>query len=312
MRSNQPLVSIGVPVYNGGPFIQQALESLLAQTYRNLEIVISDNGSTDRTAEICREYAAKDSRIRYCRSDITVDLYANFRRVLKLSSGDYFMWTSADDCRPPEAVEHCVQAMVRNPQAVMVHGPVLIKVPGREGLVEVSNAMDLSSPEPSKRVRSFTRYLQHNAMVYGLYRRDALGEAIYRSWSYGEDYLMCLQMCFLGPVEYVRIPMITYLQKALPDRSPIPDLTLTLGKLVDLRPHLRRKGWAMLLLGCYYFMKIPSLGLKNKLQAAVAHVFSFTLRYRSRLAKEIVFIIFWPVWVSSHLYRFAKESVTHR
>jgi glycosyltransferase involved in cell wall biosynthesis len=94
---SKPLVSIGMPVYNGEKYIRQALDSLLAQDYGHFELIISDNASTDGTAEICREYVAKDDRIRYCRNETNLGAVRNFNRVFELSSGKYFMWAATDN-----------------------------------------------------------------------------------------------------------------------------------------------------------------------------------------------------------------------
>ena len=92
-----PKVSIGMPVYNGEPFIREALDSLLVQTFTDFELIISDNASTDKTEQICREYAAKDKRIRYIRQEINRGAAANFQYVLDEAVGEYFMWAAADD-----------------------------------------------------------------------------------------------------------------------------------------------------------------------------------------------------------------------
>jgi glycosyltransferase involved in cell wall biosynthesis len=92
-----PQVSIGMPVFNGEPFIREALNSLLAQTYSEFELIISDNASTDGTEAICREYAAKDKRIRYVRQPTNRGALANFQFVLDEAVGEYFMWAATDD-----------------------------------------------------------------------------------------------------------------------------------------------------------------------------------------------------------------------
>ena len=94
---NSPKVSIGMPVYNGELFIREALDSLLAQTFTDFELIISDNCSTDGTEAICREYADKDSRIRYVRQAENRGATANFKFVLDEAVGEYFMWAAADD-----------------------------------------------------------------------------------------------------------------------------------------------------------------------------------------------------------------------
>ena len=92
-----PQVSIGMPVYNGAKFIREALDSLLAQTYTDFELIISDNASTDGTEAICRDYAARDERVRYVRQPENRGGLANFQFVLDNSVGKYFMWAAADD-----------------------------------------------------------------------------------------------------------------------------------------------------------------------------------------------------------------------
>jgi len=89
--------SIGLPVYNGGKFIRETLDSLLAQTFTDFELIISDNASTDDTEAICREYSAKDKRIRYVRQSENLGQLLNFEFVLDQAVGEYFMWASADD-----------------------------------------------------------------------------------------------------------------------------------------------------------------------------------------------------------------------
>src|SRR5215213_6401610 len=90
-------VSIGLPVYNGDRFLARSLDSLLAQTMPDFELIISDNASSDGTAEICRAYARRDRRIRCVRNEHNLGVYRNFNRVFQLSSGKYFKWAAADD-----------------------------------------------------------------------------------------------------------------------------------------------------------------------------------------------------------------------
>jgi glycosyltransferase involved in cell wall biosynthesis len=92
-----PTVSIGMPVYNGEKYVREALDSLLAQTFTDFELIISDNASTDRTEPICREYAAQDARIRFVRQKRNEGAIANFNFVLDQAVGRYFMWAAADD-----------------------------------------------------------------------------------------------------------------------------------------------------------------------------------------------------------------------
>lgn len=113
------MVSIGLPTYNRSRVIRQALDSLLAQTYRNFELIISDNASTDETEKICKEYAAHDSRIRYIRQKENIGAVANFNFLLQESRGEYFMWASDDDLWEPDFIHDLVDLHIQNKQAVI-------------------------------------------------------------------------------------------------------------------------------------------------------------------------------------------------
>src|SRR5262249_32985361 len=121
MNSRKPRVSIGLYVYNGARFLEDTLDSLLAQTYTDFELIISDNASTDRTEEICRTYAAKDQRVRYYRSKKNVGVGRNCNRVFELATGDYFKWATADDLCKPELVARCLELLENDRPVVLAY-----------------------------------------------------------------------------------------------------------------------------------------------------------------------------------------------
>lgn len=114
-----PIVSIGLPVHNGGESLARALDSILAQTYTNFQLVISDNASTDRTAEICLEYSRRDSRIRYFRQPKNIGATANFRYVLESSTQLRFIWAAADDWWDQNRLELLVAELHEQDAAVV-------------------------------------------------------------------------------------------------------------------------------------------------------------------------------------------------
>jgi len=289
-----PLVSVGIPVYNGAASIRGALESVLGQTYAHIEVVVCDNGSTDGTEDICRQYAAIDGRVRYIRNERNIGALPNFMRVLELSHGTYFAWNAADDVRPVEAIAACVSALERFPQAVMAHGPVHARLAAPPRTVEVDNRMDLSEASADCRIRAFTRGLEHNGMLYGLYRRKFLATARLRR-HFGHDYLFCLKMCLLGPIAYTSVPIIGYQHRNDAVVGPMyARLAPTLKDLLFYRGVRRSKCWTTLFLGCSYLMAEPSVPMKAKIRATAAHVQGFTSRYAGHLASETVFVLFWP------------------
>ncbi|MBS0016773.1 MAG: glycosyltransferase family 2 protein, partial [Arthrospira sp. SH-MAG29] len=116
-----PRVSIGLPVYNGENFIQETLDCLLSQTFDDFELIICDNASTDRTEEICRDYAARDKRIRYYRHPENLGAAKNYNRTFELSTAEYFKWAAHDDLYAPEFLERCVEALDTHPSTVLCY-----------------------------------------------------------------------------------------------------------------------------------------------------------------------------------------------
>jgi len=155
MRSSLPYVSIGLPVYNGERFLTETLDSLLAQTFENFELVISDNASTDRTQEICEDYAAKDRRIRYYRNDQNLGAVRNYNRVFELSTGKYFKWAAHDDLCAPVLIKRCVEVLDGEPSVVICYARAnIIDERGRHQK-DYDDLMDLRSPNPHERFRDY-------------------------------------------------------------------------------------------------------------------------------------------------------------
>src|SRR3989304_6465989 len=119
MIDETPLVSVGLPVFNGNKYIEQAIDSILAQTYQNFELIISDNASNDRTQEICQAFVARDKRIKYFRNDKNLGAAPNFNNVFNLSSGKYFKWAAYDDLLAPDFLSRCIDVLESMPDVVL-------------------------------------------------------------------------------------------------------------------------------------------------------------------------------------------------
>src|SRR5262249_32325356 len=109
------LVSIGLPTYNRADLLKRAVDSLLGQTYQNIELIISDNCSSDGTQRVCQEYAAKDRRVRYHRQKENIGLLAIASFVLREARGEYFMWPSDDDWWDPRFIEYLKKPLDQYP-----------------------------------------------------------------------------------------------------------------------------------------------------------------------------------------------------
>jgi glycosyltransferase involved in cell wall biosynthesis len=116
-----PRLSIGLPVYNGGRYLAKSFDALLGQSYGDFELIVSDNASTDDTADICRDYESRDARIRYYRQPRNIGSSPNHNFVVELARGELFKWASYDDLYARELLARCVEALDERPDAVLAH-----------------------------------------------------------------------------------------------------------------------------------------------------------------------------------------------
>jgi glycosyltransferase involved in cell wall biosynthesis len=172
--SNAPLVTIGLPVYDSERHLPQSIESLLAQTYRDFVLVISDNASTDRTADICRRYARDDPRVRYFRNAVNIGLTGNFNRAFELNQSKYFKWSTADDFCAPDMLADAVAAMEADPSIVLCYPKtVIVDGEGREqGRYE--DKLHLMQDDPAERFLAVVKDIKLVNHHLGLLRADAI------------------------------------------------------------------------------------------------------------------------------------------
>ena len=119
--NTSPSLTIGLAVYNGAEFLEETLDSILAQTYTNYKLIISDNASTDRTEAICRSYAGQDPRIQYIRQRENIGACANFNFLFTEARGRYFKWAAADDLLALDYLARCVELLETRPEFVLCH-----------------------------------------------------------------------------------------------------------------------------------------------------------------------------------------------
>ncbi|WP_419902628.1 glycosyltransferase family 2 protein [Kiloniella sp.] len=166
-----PTVSIGVVVYNGEASLAEALESLLAQTFTDFEIIVSDNASSDRTANICKAYCERDSRIRYIRQIENLGATRNFQFVLERARGRYFMWAAADDIRSPDFLKDNVQFLEEHTDYVASTSPNCYK--GQEHLNHEWVYFSLEEESAEERFLQFFQHCwQSHAIFYSLMRSE--------------------------------------------------------------------------------------------------------------------------------------------
>jgi glycosyltransferase involved in cell wall biosynthesis len=198
------LVAIGMPVRNGSNYIAPAIESLLAQTFTDFELLISDNGSTDNTQEICERFAARDSRVRYYRQPTNIGAAGNFNWVFdNTSATKYFRWNAHDDEAHPEYLEKVVALAERSPEAAVAH--CYTHEIDKHGNVTMSmdDVVLFLSERPSDRFGAIFR-IWYPAPVWGLMRRDCIARTRKHGRYLGSDLnfvgeLMLTGRCVLVP-----------------------------------------------------------------------------------------------------------------
>ena len=176
MISSPPRVSIGMPVFNGEKYLKQAIDSILEQTYQDFELIISDNASTDKTQQICLEYAKKDNRINYHRNTRNIGAPKNYNHVFWLSSGEYFKWTAHDDILITDYLEKCVRVLDNDPSVVLCHS--LVNKIDENGTI-VGNYDDrtlfnISSSNPHERFRDLITERNTCWAFHGVVRTNSL------------------------------------------------------------------------------------------------------------------------------------------
>ena len=195
----QPLLSIGLFVYNGERFISDAIESLLGQTFTDFELIISDNASTDRTGEICQRYVRQDRRVRYYRNHKNMGAGWNIRRVVELASGKYFKWAACDDRCEPQFLERSIAALEGDSSVVLAHSRTRVIAENGEFLEYYDWPMDTASRSP---VNRFAEMLLNDHMCYqifGVIRREALDRVPPQGSYVNSDGVLLAQLSFLGP-----------------------------------------------------------------------------------------------------------------
>ena len=170
-----PTITVGMPVYNGERYAEESIRSVLAQTFEDFEFLISDNGSTDRTADICRDYAAKDKRIIYIHNAANIGASANYNLLYERATAPYFRWSNADDLLAPTLHEKCLTALEASPGAVLAAGTTVLIDANGEETGEWDDNLHLIQATPSARLRAFFERVNLTNVIYGLMRREALG-----------------------------------------------------------------------------------------------------------------------------------------
>lgn len=195
-----PTVSLSMPVYNGEKYIAQAIDSILAQDFTDFELIVTDNASTDRTEEICRDYAAREPRILYVRNATNIGAAGNFNLGFELAKGAFFKWCAHDDRISPDFIGKSIHALRNDPSAAIAHGRQQgIDAQGQEidwisgGLIDISDITD-----DAERFELVFRAQGYDAAMFGLFRRETLALTSLHQSYYSSDIALLAENALLG------------------------------------------------------------------------------------------------------------------
>jgi glycosyltransferase involved in cell wall biosynthesis len=193
-----PLVSVGLFVYNGERYLEEALHSILSQTFTDFELIISDNASTDRTGAIAETYARGDNRIRYHRSEKNMGAGWNARRVYELATGKYFKWAAVDDLVEPDLLRRCVEVLESDPVCVVAYASTKEVDENGTFIKNYVTPMKADSADPVARFREMLLISSWCYQIFGVMRMSALRRIPPQGMYVNGDGVLLARMSLLG------------------------------------------------------------------------------------------------------------------
>ena len=271
-KNPTPIISVGLPVYNGGDLLKVIISSILSQTYTDFELIISDNASEDQTKEICKEYIKNDPRIRYHRNNENIGDGRNFGRALSLAKGKYFIWAAHDDEWLPNHLETLTPALDKNDDVVLsVSGWESFDADGKK--IESHSKLPPQSIVGSSKRSTFRRYLtapywdvQKACFAYGLMRRNVIqalpvADMLADRSAIGRDVLFILAVLSKGSLAYT--PTVTWRYRHVKPRK---------------RRTMQKKA--------YDLLRFPTEALFGKRKQAWARITAFHRQVDTLITKE--------------------------
>ncbi len=216
-QSTLPRIAIGMPVYNGERYLEETLDTVLKQTYYDFALIISDNASTDRTEEICRDFASKDSRIDYIRNPINLGASQNYKRCFDPAQSEYFRWQNADDPIESTLLERCIKILDEYPDVVLAYGKS--KIIDEHGVFteDYDDNLDLPQDRASDRFLAFTRNVGLQNLMYGLIRREQLANTALLGNYVSSDINLIGELTLYG--KFKEIPVHLFNRRMHPEAS---------------------------------------------------------------------------------------------
>lgn len=207
----QPRVSVGMPAYNGERFIESAIDSVLQQTFTDLELIITDNASTDRTVALCRAAAARDPRVRVIVNPVNIGVNPNYRKVAQAARGEFFKWTSANDLIDNDYIARCVKVLDERPDVVLAFGRTIVFQSDIEDGTPYDDHMNVEDDDPILRFRRTVEELRLNNAINGLIRREVLMRTSVHPDYFSSDNVVLSELALAGKL--VEVPETRFFRR---------------------------------------------------------------------------------------------------
>jgi len=196
VTGSPPRVTVLMPTYNRAALLPRAIGSVLAQTHRDLRVLISDNASEDDTAAVCERYERADPRVEYSRQPTNITPVPNFSWLLSHADTEFVLMLADDDWLAPDYVERCLAAMDRDPSLAIVTGANHYAQDDRRH--KLTRDLDLTERSPSRRVLRYLHGSWSSSAFYGLLRASAVRPALPISNVMGADWIFISAVVFAG------------------------------------------------------------------------------------------------------------------
>lgn len=210
MPARSPRISIALPVYNGAETLGAVIEAVLGQTFSDLELLLSDNASTDGTEEVCRRYARADGRVIYHRHVENVGLLNNFRGAAQQARGRYVRWIGDDDSLEPDYVSRVLQVFADDERTVLVTTQIVyLDGDGVEATPAEYEPVAMSSADPVERFAEILWVMTNGYAtldpLYATMRRELA--VLPRRNLLREDEVYGARLALAGPWGHVAAPL---------------------------------------------------------------------------------------------------------
>ena len=212
-----PILSIGLPVFNRATLLRKSLDALMDQTFKDFDLIIADNASTDDTETICRQYAQRDRRIRYYRNPLNIGAPRNFNRTFELSSSRYFKWATSDDLCGPQFLELAIAALERDPGIVLCYAKTTIIAEDDSPIEDYEDKLHLMETKATHR---FTRLLNTIGLCHqhqGVIRGAALRQTAMLKDHIGSDVNLLAELSLYG--RFYELPQRLFFRRLHPGAS---------------------------------------------------------------------------------------------